>query len=52
MLQLCCMLGLCLLALALWYVFPPASVLVILIIAGIASGDSSLLSIGPRERQR
>jgi hypothetical protein len=52
MLRLCCMLGLCGLALALWYIFPPASVIVILIIAGIASGDSDLLSIGPRQRHR
>lgn len=52
MLRLCCMLGLCALALALWYVFPPASVIVVLIIAGIGSGDSDLLSISPRDPHR
>jgi len=37
------MMALCCLALALWYVFPPLSVLLIMLIAGISSGDSDLL---------
>lgn len=51
--QLLCMVMLCILALTLWYVFPPLSVVVILIISGIGSSDSDLLSTRrPYKRHR